>query len=66
MFRRRPPAAPEVVQVTVDGLPEPLALPADAVRALATAALPAILAHKSVALVLGTPPHKPACPHCGR
>jgi hypothetical protein len=47
--------APETVEMTVEGLPEPLRFPADAVRAVTAAAMPAILRHGEVSLTLGSP-----------
>jgi hypothetical protein len=52
---RRELEAPETVEMVVDGLPEPLRLPADALRAIAAAVTPALIQHGQVSLTLGSP-----------
>jgi predicted DNA-binding protein len=44
---------PETVEMAVEGLDEPLRLPADALRAITAAAMPALVKHGSVGLTLG-------------
>lgn len=54
--------APEIVEMEVAGLAEPLRLPADALREITDAAMPAILEHGQVSLTIGAghrPPQQP-------
>src|SRR5215469_479323 len=56
MFRRwREECAPEMVEMQVAGVTDPVRLPADAVRAIAAHLMPVLLERGSATLIFGAP-----------